>query len=155
MKLPFETKDKRQAIIFVGIQASGKSTFYNQMLTSLGYCHINLDTLHTRNKENILLETCLEEERSFVVDNTNPEISDRSRYIPRAKEHGYEVIGIFFQSIVRDCIARNENRQNAVPWQAIPCTQNKLQLPSYTEGFDKLFFARITDNGFEITNWKE
>ena len=65
------------------------------------------------------------------------------------------LIGVFFQSIVRDCIARNENRENAVPRQAIPCTQNKLQLPSYSEGFDKLYFARITDNGFEITDWKE
>lgn len=155
MKLPFETKGVKQAIIFIGIQASGKSTFYNQMLAPLGYCHINLDTLHTRNQENILLETCLDEGSSFVVDNTNPEIADRGRYIPRAKELGYEVIGIFFQSIVRDCIARNENRQNAVPRQAIPCTQNKLQLPSYTEGFDKLFFARIIDNGFERTDWKE
>lgn len=155
MKLPFETKGVKQAIIFIGIQASGKSTFYNQMLAPLGYCHINLDTLHTRSQENILLETCLDKGSSFVVDNTNPEIADRLRYIPRAKEHGYEVIGIFFQSIVRNCIARNENRQNAVPRQAILCTQNKLQLPSYTEGFDKLFFARIIDNGFEITDWKE
>lgn len=155
MTLPFETKDKRQAIIFVGIQASGKSTFYNQMLAPHGYYHINLDTLHTRKQENNLLRTCLDEGRSFVVDNTNPAIADRLRYLPRAKEHGYEVIGIFFQSILRDCIARNENRQNAIPRQAIPCTQNKLQLPSYSEGFDKLFFARITDNGFEITDWKE
>ncbi len=155
MRLPFETKDTKQAIVFVGIQASGKSTFYNQMLAPLGYCHINLDTQHTRNQENILFETCLDEGKSLVVDNTNPEIADRLRYIPRAKEHGYEVIGIFFQSIVRDCIARNENRQNAVPRQALPCTQNRLQLPSYSEGFDRLFFARITDDGFEITDWKE
>lgn len=155
MSLPFESKDRRQAVVFIGIQASGKSTFYNQMLAPLGYCHINLDTLHTRNRENNLLEACLNEGKSFVVDNTNPETADRLRYIPRAKDHGYEVVGIFFQSIVRDCIARNANRQNAVPIKAIPCTQNKLQLPSYSEGFDKLFFARITDDGFEITDWKE
>ena len=56
MSLPFETKDTKQAIIFIGIQASGKSTFYNEMLAPLGYCHINLDTLHTRSKEHALLE---------------------------------------------------------------------------------------------------
>ena len=153
MILPFETKDTKQAIIFIGIQASGKSTFYNEMLAPLGYCHINLDTLHTRSKEHALLENYLNEGKSFVIDNTNPEIADRLRYIPLVKTHGYEVIGIFFQSIVRDCIARNENRKHAVPRKAIPSTQNKLQLPSYSEGFDKLFFARIADNRFEITDW--
>lgn len=155
MILPFEITGSKQAIIFIGIQASGKSTFYSEMLAPHGYCYINLDTLHTRNKENQLLDRCLNEGKSFVVDNTNPEITDRQRYIPRAKDNGYEVIGIFFQSIVRDCIARNENRQNAVPIHAIPATQNKLQLPSYSEGFDKLFFVRITDKGFEIKDWKE
>ena len=155
MKLPFQISTTKQIIVFIGIQASGKSTFYHTMLAPLGYCHINLDSLHTRNKEKELFEACLKEGKSLVIDNTNPEIADRARYISQAKQMGYDLIGVFFQSIVRDCIARNENRVNAVPRQAIPCTQNKLQLPSYSEGFDKLYFARITDNGFEITDWKE
>ena len=52
--LPFETKEK-QAVVFIGIQASGKTTFYNRMLSDGTYTHISLDELHTRNKENILL----------------------------------------------------------------------------------------------------
>ena len=56
---------------------------------------------------------------------------------------------------MRECIARNEKREEKVPVKAIPCTQNKLQLPDYAEGFDKLFYVRINDDEFEITNWRE
>ena len=142
-------------IVFIGIQASGKTTFYNKLLACHGYAHINLDTLRTRNKECLAIQACYNQRKSFVIDNTNPEKTDRLRYIPDAKEHGYEVIGIFFQSIVRDCIARNEERESKVPLRAIPCTQNKLQLPEYAEGFDKLYFVRIKENEFDITDWRE
>ena len=45
-------RTEKKAIIFIGLQASGKSTFYRQRLAK-DYVHINLDTLHTRNKEKI------------------------------------------------------------------------------------------------------
>ena len=142
-------------IVFIGIQASGKTTFYKELLACHGLVHINLDTLRTRRKEAMAIEKCLENGFSYVVDNTNPQIADRQKYIPAAKSHDYEVIGIFFQSKVKDCIERNALRNNGVPLLAITGTSGKLQIPSYNEGFDQLFFARITDTGFEITNWKE
>ena len=142
-------------ILFIGIQASGKTTFYKRMLACHGLVHINLDTLRRRHKEMIAIRDCFDGRKSFVVDNTNPKISDRQRYVPLAKSHGYEVIGIFFQSRVQDCIERNERRGRRIPRYAIPCTSNKLQMPSYKEGFDQLYFARIVDNEFELTEWKE
>lgn len=153
MRLPFD-KNEKQAIIFIGIQASGKTTFYNRMLSD-GYSHISLDDLHTRNKERQLLMDCLQNGMSFVIDNTNPEISDRKQYIQKAKEYVYQVIGVFFQSIVKDCVLRNEERGDKVPSKAIACTSNKLQMPSKAEGFDELYFVRIVNNDFEITTWRE
>ena len=40
---------KKNAIILIGLQASGKSTCYQRMWKD-DYVHINLDTLHTRKK---------------------------------------------------------------------------------------------------------
>ena len=142
-------------IVFIGIQASGKTTFYEELLACHGLVHINLDTLHTRYKEALAIEECVGSGNSYVIDNTNPQIIDRQRYIPIAKSQGYEVVGIFFQSKVKDCIERNDLRDRVVPRHAVACTSGKLQMPSYDEGFDQLFFARIVDNGFEITKWKE
>ena len=81
---------QKTAIIFTGIQASGKSTFYHERFKD--YAHINLDTLHTRNKENILLQECVESGRSFVVDNTNPTRADREKYIRAAKDNGFNPV---------------------------------------------------------------
>ncbi|MBO4588411.1 MAG: hypothetical protein J5711_05865 [Bacteroidales bacterium] len=152
--LPFEKREK-QAIIFIGIQASGKTTFYNQMLSDGFYTHISLDILHTRNKEGLLLMECLNNRQSFVVDNTNPEINDRALYIQKAKQYGYHVIGIFFQSIVKDCVKRNDERGGKVPSKAIAAASNRLQLPSRLEGFDELYFVRLENNDFVISNWEE
>ena len=88
-------EESPKAIIFTGIQASGKSTFFKQHFRS-GFVHINLDTLHTRNKEAAILEQCLQNRASFVVDNTNPTADDRQRYIKAAREHGYRIEGYFF-----------------------------------------------------------
>ena len=151
--LPFDNT-KKQAVIFIGIQACGKSTFYQRHLSNLGYVHISLDVLKTRDRESQMLAKCINEGKSFVVDNTNPEMTDRSRYITKAKEHGYHIIGIFFQSIVRACIVRNDKRGGKVPTKAIAATSNKLQLPSYSEGFDELFFAKIVNNNYQISKWK-
>ena len=72
-----------KAIILIGIQGSGKSTFYRERLSE--YVHVNLDTLHTRNKERLLIEECLENGQTFVVDNTNPTKADREKYIDISK----------------------------------------------------------------------
>lgn len=145
-----------KAVIFTGIQASGKSTFFKQHFPP-DFVHINLDTLHTRNKEAALLEECLQKRVSFVVDNTNPTAEDRNRYIKAAREHGYRIEGYFFQSIVRDCVERNSQRPGkaCIPSRAIACTSNRLELPSYGEGFDALYFVRIQDDAFVVDVWND
>lgn len=153
-QLPFELKPRKQAIILIGIQASGKSTFCQRYLQSGSHAHISLDEVGTRNRELEMLMQCINDDRSFVIDNTNPEIADRKRYISLAKSQGYEIVGIFFQSKVRDCIKRNEMRGMKVPTKAIASTSNKLQLPSLEEGFDMLLFAQISEEGFDIQQWR-
>lgn len=90
-------KEKKRplAVIFIGIQASGKSSFYREYMEGT-FVHINLDTLHTRNKENLLLEECLAKRESFVVDNTNPTRKERERYISWPGPMGMRLQDIFF-----------------------------------------------------------
>lgn len=144
-----------KAIIFIGLQASGKSTFYQQHFAA-EYVHINLDTLHTRNKEALLLEDCIKRQISFVVDNTNPTIEDRKRYIQAAKKQDYIIEGYFFQSILLECIERNSLRMGkaCIPNKAIACTSNQLELPSYQEEFDRLYFVHLQNGIFKVEAWK-
>ena len=141
------------AIIFIGIQASGKTTFYNKYFSD--YVHINLDTLHTRNKEDKLLKECVDQEKSFVVDNTNPTRENRAKYITLAKEHGYRIIGYYLRSSISESIKRNSKRTGKafVPEAAIANTLNKLELPDYDEGFDELHYVHIEKREFIIEDW--
>jgi predicted kinase len=83
-----------QAIIFMGIQATGESTFYAQRFANT-HVRINLDMLKTRYREQRLLETCLEVQQPLAIDNTNPTLEDRQRYLIPVKQHKLEAIGYF------------------------------------------------------------
>lgn len=52
---------------------------------------------------------------------------------------------------------RNRARQGKarVPDKAIPCTSNRLELPSYQEGFDRLYYVKLEQDRFLIEEWKE
>ncbi|MCR5610171.1 MAG: AAA family ATPase [Lachnospiraceae bacterium] len=140
--------------IMIGIQASGKSTFSKKRLSD--YTRINLDTLKTRNKEATELLRALLAEEDIVIDNTNPAASDRLRYIEKAKKNGYKIVGYFMQSKLKDCLERNERRTGTerIINKAIAATSNKLEMPSYEEGFDELYFVSIVDNDFVVEEWR-
>lgn len=143
-------------VIMMGIQGSGKSTFYHNFLTKK-FVRVNLDTLKTRNQEKLLIEDCIKQGKSFAVDNTNPTKADRGRYIPSAKASGYKVIGYFMESKLKDCIERNNLRQGKekIPSIAIAATSNKLQLPSFDEGFDELYFVKNDGKTMTVSEWRE
>lgn len=146
-----------QAIIFVGIQASGKSTFYSQRFFQT-HIRINLDMIKTRHREKRLLETCLEIAQSFVVDNTNPTPEERKRYIEPAKNQGFHIIGYYFESKITDSIQRNQNRkpEQQVPEKGIRGTHARLIIPKYAEGFDDLYYVRLLPEGeFAVEEWSD
>ena len=146
----------KTAVIIMGIQGSGKSEFYSRYLSD-SYVRINLDTLKTRNRERQLLKDCIDVGKDFAVDNTNPTKEDRQRYIVPAKASGYRVIGYFMESKLQICIERNNLREGKekLPVQAIAATSNKLQLPSYEEGFDELYFVANDGDKMTISQWKD
>lgn len=94
-----------EAVIFVGIQGAGKSTFYQERFFAT-HLRINLDMLKTRHSERQFLQTCIETRQQFVVDNTNPTRAERQVNIEAAKQAGLRVIGYYFQSKVEDCQRR-------------------------------------------------
>jgi len=72
-----------EALILIGMQASGKSTFFKQRLADT-HVRINLDMLRSRAREMVLLRACLEARQPFVVENTNCTREGRQRHIAPA-----------------------------------------------------------------------
>jgi predicted kinase len=141
-----------EAVILVGIQGAGKSTFYKERFAGT-HARINLDELKTREREREYFEECLREKRSFVVDNTNMKVTDRARYIAAARAAGYRVVGYFLESSLKDAMRRNNLRTGKakVPVPAIAGALKRLEPMRKDEGFDQIFVVKSLDGGkFEV-----
>ncbi len=142
------------AVVLIGIQGSGKSSFYKERYFAT-HVHISLDQIKTRHRERRLIEACIETQQPFVVDNTNPTTADRCRYIDAARAAGYVIEAFYFRSKVDECLVRNAERERVVPEVAILATASKLQRPSVHEGFDEVHYVRLTKTGFEVSRWSD
>lgn len=129
-------------MVLVGIQGSGKSTFFQQRFAAT-HVRINLDSLKTRQREMQLLGDCLRQGKDFVVDNTNPTVDERRRYLEPARAAGYKLKGYLFDVPIEDCIERNKTREgkSRIPIPGLYATRKKMKPPSYEEGFDELFLV--------------
>ncbi len=146
-----------EAVILMGLQGAGKTTFYQERFFTT-HLRLSLDLLKTRHRETCFLATCIETGQRFVVDNTNPTRAERQVYVQAAKDAGFRVVGYYFQSRVEDCRRRNEQRpaDRQVPLRGILGTAGRLELPSRDEGFDQLHYVRIDEGGgFVVEEWRD
>ena len=136
-----------EAVIFVGIQGAGKSTYFRERFFDT-HVRINLDMLRTRAREEKLLRTCLESGQAFVIDNTNPLPADRQRYLQPARAKGFRTVAYFFQTTLRDAAQRNNLRpgKKKVPAPAVAATFKKIVPPTMAEGFDEVHVIELTQS---------
>lgn len=145
-----------ELVILIGLQASGKSTFYREHFAASFGC-ISMDLLRNnrnpKRRQLQLLEEALREGRSVVIDNTNATIEARAPLIEMGRRYGAMVSGYYFAPNVGQSLVRNRQRQGMerVPDVAVFATVKKLIAPALAEGFDRLFDVALRENGgFEI-----
>jgi predicted kinase len=150
-----------EMVILIGLQGSGKSTFYRQRFSET-HALVSKDLLrNNRNparRQRQLIEEALRAGRSLVVDNTNPTREARSELVRLGRQHGAAVLGYYFKAQVTQCLERNALREGRarVPDVAIFTTMKKLVRPSYGEDFDRLYYVRTTgDMHFDVSDWRE
>jgi len=144
-----------EAVILIGIQGAGKSTFYRERFFDT-HVRVSLDLSKTRRRERILLEACLAAGQPLVVDNTNVTGAERARYIPLAKAAGFRVVGYFFVPDPRGSRERNDRREGKrrVPPAGLFGTLKRLEPPRAAEGFDALFAVSLSPAGeFAVEPW--
>lgn len=98
------------------------------------------------------MDICIQTKQPFVVDNTNPSKTDRARYISQAKEKKFKIIGYYFDTGIAEALERNSLRQGkeCIPVIGIIGTANKMEIPSFEEGFDELYLVEIVNGGFSV-----
>ena len=150
-----------ELILLIGLQGSGKSSFYRERFAGT-HALVSKDLWpHARKRDarqKRLVQEALAAGRPVVVDNTNPTPEGRAPHIALGKAHGARVTGYSFESRLEDCLARNALRvgRARVPDVALYATRKVLRWPTLAEGFDTLYFVRLTPEGaFDVTEWRE
>lgn len=144
-----------EAVIFIGIQGSGKTTFYRERFFDT-HVRLSLDMLKTCHRVSLLLDACIEAQQRFVMDNTNVLRSERADYILRARAARFLVHGYFFEPQVERALAWNQQRSGkaVVPVKGLLGTLKRLERPSMQEGFDHLFRVLVDQSGkFIVQAW--
>ena len=145
-----------ELVLFIGLQASGKSSFFAERLAR-SHIRISLDVVKTRHRERRLIETCLELRQSCVVDNTNPTIEERIKYLLWAEKAEVPVIGYYFRSEIAASLERNQRRvsDERIADKGILATYRRLEIPTLQEGFAELRYVALTADGFQVSEWQD
>lgn len=135
-----------EAIILIGGQGSGKTTLYRDRFLET-HARVSLDLLRTRHREQAFLTTCLETRMPFVVDNTNPTVAERRRYVEPARAAGFKTIAYLVEVDHAVAAANNAARGRKVPAAGLRDVARRLVRPTPEEGFDELFHATGAPGG--------
>jgi predicted kinase len=135
-----------EVIVFTGLQAAGKSTFYQQRFQET-HGLVSKDLLRNNRRperrQQQLIGEALTAGRPVVVDNTNPLPADRETIIAVARSFQARVAGYYFASPLAQCLVRNAARGGAarVPDRGLFATAKRLVPPAPNEGFDELWMV--------------
>ena len=141
------TATSQEVILFIGPPASGKTTFYRKHLQPQGYVHINRDTLGSWQKCVTECEKAIELGKSVVIDNTNPDVDSRKRYLTVAEKHNIPTRCFLFTASVAHCKHNNRFRElknvgnpvyKAVNDIAFNAYSARYSQPDVNEGFTKI-----------------
>ena len=138
-----------EAVILCGVQGSGKTTLFRDRFLET-HARIAMDLLRTRHREAAFLRVCVETRMPFVVDNTNPTVADRARYVEPARAAGYRLIAYLVEVDHAVAAARNVARERTVPAAGLRNVARRLVRPTPEEGFDELWHATASLDGWRI-----
>ena len=138
--------DIKIAVIFVGMQGTGKTGFYERYFSD-AYTHISLSELGSRQSERQVTSDCIYHGVSYVIDSQNLTREDRRRYFLRAKEAGYRIIGYYFPSTVEESLLRAGLSRDKNARRRQKKAIERLEPPVYDEGFDEIYNVTIDRSG--------
>jgi len=158
--MPDDRHSQLEIAILIGLQASGKSSFYRAHLAAT-HVQVSKDLFPSaRNKarrQRLELEAALDAGRSVVVDNTNLTRADRADIVALARTRNVPIVGYYFASKLDECLVRNASRSGRarVPDVALRGSSRRLEMPDPNEGFSALWYVTIDGSGgFVVEPWE-
>ncbi len=142
--------------VMVGLPASGKSTYAQQLVDEntvvlssdlirkelFGFEEnqtgntIVFKTLYSRARE------LFKNGKNVIIDATNVSIFDRKRVLENFTDLSIYRQAIVIETSIDKCVERDKARTRTVGKDVIKKYANKYQKPTYSEGFDKIIFVK-------------
>ncbi|XP_031428942.1 bifunctional polynucleotide phosphatase/kinase isoform X2 [Clupea harengus] len=140
------TSSTPEVVVAVGFPGSGKSTFFHKHIVPKGYTYVNRDTLGSWQSCVSACERALKQGHSVAIDNTNPDLESRKRYIDVSIKAGVPCRCFHFTASIE--LAKHNNKfREMVPSDTKHMVVNdmifhsykkKLVAPSLSEGFSEI-----------------
>jgi len=152
--------NEKEIIIIVGMPASGKSHIAAEIqsrgfIKNKLYQIINRDKLKTIEKCIKVCESTLKLNLSVIIDNTNPTIEDRKKFIDLAKKYSYTIRCVLF-NIPLDIVIHNnyyryitsQSTSNCalIPKIAYNIYKSKYSQPEIKEGYKEIIEINSISN---------
>lgn len=134
------TPQIKEIIIMIGYPASGKSYIANIINKKYNYEIIGNDSL-SKKKYLEKINKCINDNKCFIIDNTNPTKDVRKIYIDIAKQNNYKIRAINMLSSYDLSMHRNYYRlllqDYLIPELVYRIYKKKFQQPELIDGFDE------------------
>ncbi|CAL9357224.1 hypothetical protein SUDANB58_00582 [Streptomyces sp. enrichment culture] len=142
-----------EVAVLVGLQASGKSTFCEQVLAGrcalVGKDRFPRGARHKQARQMRLVEEALAAGRSVAVDNTNPSPEEWGPLVAAGRLYGAVVVAYWFPPDLAGSLRRNAARagRDRVPEVGVRATLGRLRRPTREDGFDAVLEVRFDGHG--------
>lgn len=155
-----------ELVVAVGLPASGKNTYYNDILKDKGFVHVASDNIraevfgdvndqkHNAEVFDIMMkrvEEALREGHSCYYNATNLNAKRRMNFIKEIKAARIENVKYICEMFIvpyEECKARNAARDRIVPEYVMERMYKSFQAPCYAEGWDEIHNAYAEDADF-------
>lgn len=118
--------------LMIGIANSGKTFYARKLLAELESRKVSAIIVYTEGD----IEQELKFGRWVIYDAPNLAFEDRQGIIDIGKRLGCKVIGIVVNTMLTECIKRNQNRISKIPMKIMQVQQGRFMRPLPKE-FDK------------------
>lgn len=158
--------NKPTMIILIGLPRSGKSTFAQTYYND--YDYISRDFVRENvfgykgnmNHEGEVTKICnealnesLSQKHNIIIDNTNIQRKYRRKFITQAQAHGYNIKAVYINTPYEQLLENAD--KDDFPINVIESMMNRLNLPSYEEGYCEIQEFTVSGFDFGVLEFKE